>query len=114
MSQKKLKKIEATSLSEQLSAVDEEFKGFLASLIYKREFGPENLKTFSPLDAVANFEHQGIQAVREPTREEMMAHDTGFKKLLANMLNHCRPGALSDDDYNLISGINGREVHANG
>ncbi len=100
------------SLEDKLEQVDNEFKDFLASLSYKREFGPDKLRTFSPLDAVADFEQYGIQSVREVTREEMLEQDAGINKLLANMLDQCQPGALSEEDVKQITGINGREVHA--
>lgn len=100
------------TLGEKLTDIDLEFKDVLASLIYQEGIGHEKLKTFSPLDEVAHFELRGIQAVPEVKRDEMLANDEGFSKLLANMLNQCRPGALSDEDYTQISGINGREIHA--
>jgi len=56
MSHQNLQKIEVSKLSHKLSAIDDEFKGYLATLSYKREFGHDKLKTFSPLDAVATFE----------------------------------------------------------
>ncbi|OVE81337.1 hypothetical protein BVY03_03900 [bacterium K02(2017)] len=107
-----LKTIEAKPFENKLKAVDEEFKDFLNGLSFKKDIEHDKLKTFSPLDAVANFEQRGLQAVKEPSSEEMLANDIGFTKLLANMLAECKPGALSDDDLNQFSGINGREVHA--
>ena len=99
-----------TGLNDKLSDIDNEFKDFLAGLTYQRQDLPDKLKTFSPLDAVADFEQTGLQAVPEITREEMLSQETSFNKLLANMLSQCKPDALSEDDYNQISGINGREV----
>ncbi|EKD50990.1 MAG: hypothetical protein ACD_62C00373G0002 [uncultured bacterium] len=98
------------SLQSKLEKVDEEFKDYLDTLSFRRDLGGDKLKTFSPIDAVEDFEQDGIFAVREITREEMMAQDTSFNKLLANMLQQCKPGALSDEDVNQISGINGREM----
>jgi hypothetical protein len=68
------------------------------------------LGTFSPLNAVSEFTPRGIQAIEEISREEMLKQDRAFHKLLANMLYHCQPGALTDDDMEQISGINGREL----
>lgn len=109
---KNLQKIAPQGLSSKLAEVDDEFKDFLGALNFEREVGHDKLKTFSPLDAVADFEQRGIHAVREVSRDEMLANDQSMNKLLANMLKECRPGALSDEDLNLITGINGREVQA--
>ncbi|MBU0505730.1 MAG: hypothetical protein ABII18_13910 [bacterium] len=100
------------SFQTKLEKVDDEFKDFLTGLSYKRDFAPEQLKTFSPIDTVEEFEQNGIQALKEVTRDEMLQENQGFNKLLANMLAQCQPGALSDEDLNHITGINGREVHA--
>lgn len=105
-----LPEIVSQTLDQRLADIDQEFKDFMGELVFKKEIGPENLKTFSPLDAVAGFSQKGLSALAEVNREEMIQNDDGFKKLLANMLGHCRPGALSDDDLEQISGINGREL----
>ena len=105
-----LKKIEnEDSLSKKLSEVDKEFKNFMSGLVFRRE-GPEQLKTFSPLDAVADFEQRGLNAIAEVSRDEMMKNDNAFNKLLANIFAECQPGTLSDEDLIQITGINGREV----
>lgn len=105
-------KIESLSLTSKLQAVDEEFKDFLSGLAFKREFGHDKLGTYSPLDAVEDFELRGLGRVAEPTRNEMLSNEKGFHKLLANMLAQCQPGSLSDDDLLQITGINGREIAA--
>ncbi|MBF0103848.1 MAG: hypothetical protein HQM16_00860 [Deltaproteobacteria bacterium] len=112
MKNNRLQTIEGMHLDTRLQAVDAEFKDFLADILYKREFGPDKLKTFSPLDAVADFAQKGILSVKEVSRDEMLGNNNAFNKLLANMLAECKPGALSDDDLNQITGINGREIHA--
>jgi len=109
---KNLPKICTEGLNQKLSKVDEEFKDFLGGLSFKKEGQHENLKTFSPLDSVADFEQRGIHAVSEVSHDEMLADDQAMNKLLANMLNVCQPGSLSEEDMNHISGINGREVNA--
>jgi len=103
--------IETENLDEKLKEIDNEFKSYLSTLTIKKEFNNDDkLGTFSPLDAVADFEQDGIQAVREVSRDEMLANDGGVKKLLANMLSACKPGSLSDEDVTQISGINGRDL----
>lgn len=105
-------KIESSSLTSKLNAIDNEFKDFLSGLAFKREFGHDKLKTFSPIDAVEDFEMRGLSRVKEPSRNEMLSNEKGFNKLLANMLAQCQPGSLSDEDLIQITGINGREVLA--
>lgn len=107
---KQLPPIKTSSLSDQLSQVDDEFRSFMQDLSFKKEGLHDKLRTFSPLDAVESFEHKGIHAVAEVSRDEMLANENGFTRLLANMLAQCKPGALSDDDLNQITGINGREM----
>jgi predicted flavoprotein YhiN len=98
------------SLKDRLNDVDKEFKEFLSELTYKKEVGGEKLKTFSPLDAVSSFEKRGLQSIEEVSRDEMFNNNRAMNKILANMLNQCQPGSLSEEDYTQISGINGREV----
>ena len=105
-----LKKIESKSLNDKLATIDEEFKDYLSTLVFRRDFVEEDLRTFSPLNAVMDFEPRGLQAIEEVTREEMLQHDSAFHKLLANMLYHCKPGSLTADDVEQIAGINGREI----
>ena len=104
-----LTKVESKGLNSKLDAVDTEFKGFLDQLVFKKGQSHHKMKTFSPLDAV-DFEHKGLHAVPEVGRDEMTSNDDAMKKLLANMLGQCKPGALSDEDLTQISGINGRDV----
>ena len=101
-----------SNLSTKLSQVDEEFKDFLSDLTHDNEHGSDKLTTFSPLDAVADFDKRGLQAIAEVSKDEMLADDNGMRKLLTNMLAQCRPGSLSDEDIAQLSGINGREVNA--
>ena len=105
-----MKKPQINTLSEKLNQVDAEFKNMMSEFKVDRVYGHENMSTFSPLDAVCDFEHRGLQSVAEPTRDEMMADGEGFMKLMANMMAACKPGALSDEDLQQITGINGREV----
>lgn len=105
-----LPQILTRSLNDKLNDVEDEFRLFMKDLSFKRDSFHDKLKTFSPLDAVEDFEHRGLQALAEVTRDEMLANDNGFNKLLANMLAECKPGALSDDDLVQITGINGREI----
>lgn len=101
---------EKPSLQEKLAEVDEEFKTFLNGLKFIKEFSETELHTFSPLDVVGSFQQRGLQRVREVGREEMVNNNDGMRKLLANMLHQCRPGMLSEDDVEQLSGINGREM----
>lgn len=107
----KLKLIEVHSeLNGKLMEIDNEFKDFLASLTHDKQFGPDKLKTFSPLDAVLDFQCEGLQAIAEVSKDEMMNDDNGMRKLLANMIGQCNPEALSEADLIQLSGINGRDV----
>ena len=107
----KLKLIEVTSeLSGRLLEIDNEFKDFLAGLSHDKHFGPDKLKTFSPLDAVSDFQCDGLYSVGEVGKEEMMNNDNGMRKLLANMIAQCNPEALSEADLIQLSGINGRDI----
>jgi len=98
-----------SGLNDSLAAVDNEFKDFLGGLAFKKAHG---VSTYSPLDAVEGFEQRGLQQVREVSSKEMMKDGDALQKLLANMLAHCKPGQLSDEDLEQLSGINGREVAA--
>lgn len=103
--------IEPMTLGMRLQAVDEEFKGYLHTLTFKKSLVlGDKLHTYSPLDAVMDFELRGISRVAEVDREGMMGNEMGMKKLLANMLAACQPGALSEEDVAQLSGINGREL----
>ncbi len=107
----KLKLIEvANELNGKLMEIDNEFKDFLASLTHDKHFGSDKLKTFSPLDAVLDFECQGLQAISEVNKDEMMNNDNGMRKLLANIIGQCNPDALSEADLIQLSGINGRDI----
>lgn len=94
-------------LKEKMAEVDQEFSEFLADLTFTKS---HDLQTFSPLDAVQDFELRGLQRVEEVSRDEMMADDAGMRKLLANMLAQCKPGLLSQEDLEQLSGINGRDL----
>lgn len=95
----------------KLKAIDVEFKEFLNSLTFKKSVGPEqHLKTFSPLDAVADFEFTGLQSIAEVSHRDMLDNGDGLRRLLANMMSQCRPGSLNDEDMEHLSGINGREM----
>lgn len=96
-------------LKEQMDNLNVEFDEFLKELTFTKE---HDLRTFSPLDAVQSFELQGLQRISEPTRDEVLANDHGMRKLLANMLAHCQPGLLSEEDMEQLSGINGRQAQA--
>lgn len=110
----KLKLIEVPNeLDGKLMEIDNEFKDFLAGLTHDKHFGPDKLKTFSPLDAILDFECEGLQAVSEVGKDEMMNNDNGMRKLLANMIGQCNPDALSEADLIHLSGINGRDVGTN-
>ena len=98
------------NLKNKMAELDEEFKDFLSGLRFRRDFVDNELKTFSPLDMVAGFEQRGLQRVHEVTKPEMQSNEDGMRKLLANMLHQCRPGSLSDEDVEQLSGINGREA----
>lgn len=107
----KLKLIEVQSeLNGKLIEIDNEFKYFLAGLTHDKHFGADKLKTFSPLDAVLDFQCEGLQAISEVSKDEMMNNDDGMRKLLANMIGQCNPDALSEADLIHLSGINGRDV----
>lgn len=97
-----------SELCARMMEIDVEFRDFLASMVYKKSVG--NISTYSPLDAVEEFKQDGLQAIREPNREEMLGDGDGMKKLLANMLALCQPGSLSEADMEQLSGINGREI----
>lgn len=101
---------EEANLAGKMAELDEEFKDFLSDLKFRRDFVDNDLKTFSPLDVVVDFEQRGLQKVREVSKSEMLNNEDGMRKLLANMLHQCRPGVLSDEDVEQLSGINGREV----
>lgn len=95
----------------KIEAIDMEFKEFLSSLTFKKSVGPEqNLTTFSPLDAVADFEFKGLQSIAEVSHSAMLDNNDGMRRLLANMMSQCRPGSLNDEDMEHLSGINGREM----
>lgn len=104
---KRQSNIPTFNLTEQMLAVETEFHNLLGQLTFKKE---HQLQTYSPLDAVQGFQFKGLQQVAEPTRNEMLENETGMHKLLANMLAHCRPGLLSQEDVDQLSGINGREM----
>lgn len=113
MREPKLQLIEITSeLNNRLSEVDAEFGDILSLLGVERDLNDGMLTTFSPLDALCDFEKQGLQAVPEVSKDEMFENNDAMKKLLANMLAQCSPGSLSDEDLVQISGINGREVNS--
>jgi hypothetical protein len=99
------------NLKEKLAVLDGEFKDFLQGLKYSKTFPGAELQTFSPVDALCDFEQHGLQKLREVSSEEIMQNEDGLKKLLANMLQHCRPGVLSNEDVDQLSGINGREIN---
>lgn len=100
-----------TDFQEKLKTIDVEFKEFLGSLTFKKSVGPEqNLTTFSPLDAVADFELKGLQGVAEVSHSDMLDNNDAMRRLLANMMAQCRPGSLNDEDIEHLSGINGREM----
>lgn len=98
------------SLKDKMAELDHEFKGFLGGLKFRKGLEDNSLKTFSPLDVVSDFEQRGLQRVKEVSKSEMLRNEDGMRKLLANMLQHCRPGVLSDEDVEQLSGINGREA----
>ena len=89
---------------------DRDFKNFLEGLKFVRKFSEDQMATFSPLDVISDFEHRGLQRLSELSPDEMMGNESGLKKLLANMLQQCRPGSLTNDDVDQLSGINGREA----
>lgn len=103
--------ITASELSRKILALNDEFRDYLASIVYAKVVGGDKV-TYSPLDAISTFEQHGLQAVKEVSWEEMFDNNNGMKRLLANMLSLCQPGCLSDEDMEHLSGINGREIHA--
>ena len=107
------KKSESLNLKDQFVALDQEFTEFLKELSHDPLYENTHLSTYNPLQIVKGFEPRGLQCVREIGTEEMMIDSGGMKKLLANMLSHCRPGALRDDDVEQMAGINGREMRQN-
>ncbi|MCP5464673.1 MAG: hypothetical protein H7A33_06580 [Deltaproteobacteria bacterium] len=52
-------------LSDRLADIDMEFKDFLAELAFEKPLREQQLTTFSPMDAVQDFEHHGFLAVPE-------------------------------------------------
>lgn len=102
------------NLKDKMAELDAEFKDYLSGLKFVKRFDDNDLKTFSPLDVVCHFEQRGLGKVHEVSKAEMKNNDDGLKKLLANMLQHCRPGVLTDDDVDQLSGINGREMRSEG
>lgn len=101
---------EKGSLKEEFDRLNIEFKEFLKNLTSAGEAQDSHLSTYNPLDIVSGFEPRGLQRVDEIDTDEMLANEKGLKKLLANMLSHCKPGTLNEEDVEILSGINGREV----
>lgn len=99
--------IPSFNLTEQMQAAENEFHTLLANLTFKKD---HQLQTYSPLDAVQGFQINAAKQTPEATRAEMIGNEMGMRKLLANMLAHCKPGLLSQDDVDQLSGINGREM----
>lgn len=106
----KIKKTKEFNLTEKMAELDHEFKDFMQGLKFVKVYDDDRLQTYSPLEAVSDFEQRGIQKIREVNSDEMMNNEDGMRKLLANMLNHCRPGLLDQEDMEQLSGINGREA----
>jgi hypothetical protein len=77
---------------------------------YVPEFRPTELGPFSPLDALLDFVCDEASIVDEPDCRMMMRDEGGFRKLLANMFALCEPDALSEEDIQQLSGINGRDI----
>lgn len=100
------------NLKDKMAELDKEFKDYLSDLKFVKRFDDNELKTFSPLDVICDFEQRGLDRVHEVSKAEMKNNEDGLKKLLANMLQHCRPGVLSDEDVDQLSGINGREMRS--
>lgn len=98
------------TLKFDMDALDLEFKDFLKQLSYEKFFEDNKLHTYSPLDEVGRFEQRGVQRVHEISRAEMLENSNGMKKLLANMLSQCKPDALTPEDVEHLSGINGRDL----
>lgn len=94
--------------SEPMSQASGNFKDLLQQLSFQKE---HLLETYSPISALSQFELNQNTAEAEITPIEMQNNETGMRKLLANMLAQCKPGILSDDDMDQLSGINGREFH---
>ena len=98
-------------LKSRFEALDVEFQDVMADLAFVKNLESDTqMSTFSPLEVVEDFEQRGLQRVKEVSHDEMLNDDGGMRKLLANMLSQCRPGALSQDDVEQLSGINGREM----
>lgn len=98
-----------SQLSQDIDAINVEFEDFLKAMGALKE-DENNLQTYSPLEMVHDFEQRGLQKIKEVSHDEMLNDDDGLRKLLANMLAQCKPGALSDTDIERLGGINGREV----
>lgn len=100
------------SLKEQFEALDKQFNEFLQDLAQESIYEDNRLSTYRPVQITRCFEPKGLQRVREVSTQEMMDNSEGMRKLLANMLSQCRPGVLSDEDMEQMSGINGREMRS--
>ena len=88
-----------------------EFGDVFQELVFNKGYSEEKLSTFSPLDSLDAVTKSSTARSGEVGREDMMANEAGMRKLLANMLQQCKPGLLSESDMEQLSGINGREVN---
>jgi hypothetical protein len=100
------------TLKEQFAALDRQFNELLRDLDQEPLYEDNRLSTYRPVQIARCFEQKGLQRVREVSTQEMMDNSEGLRKLLANMLSQCRPGVLSQDDMEQMSGINGREMRS--
>lgn len=97
-------------LKSQFAELDRQFHEMLKDLNQDPTYEDNRLSTYNPLQIVCGFEQRGLQKMKEVSKEDMMSNSEGLRKLLANMLAQCRPGVLTNEDMEQLSGINGREM----
>lgn len=109
-SKKTVLNLKKGDLKSQFEALELQFHNLLKEITVEPTYEDNRLSTYNPLEIVSGFEKQGLQKIKEVSRDEMLGNSEGLRKLLANMLSQCRPGALSREDVDQMTGINGREM----